>query len=114
VAKDGGVKNGKWKVGPEVNPTDCGLVKIAARTLGPLAVHFGIGSQSEKISISHVGTGRRIASTSSEEAAQQIAEALAELDWEMLQSDSLPPGLQIAVSSILKRYESEIDHPPKG
>jgi hypothetical protein len=106
--------NGKWVRKLIQIDTDCGLVKIPARTLGPLAVHFGIGSQSEKISISHVGTGRRIASTSSEEAAQQIAEALAELDWEMLQSDSLPPGLQIAVSSILKRYESEIDQPPKG
>ena len=84
--------NGKWARKLIQIDTDCGLVKIPARTLGPLAVHFGIGSQSEKISISHVGTGRRIASTSSEEAAQQIAEAPAELDWEMLQSDSLPPG----------------------
>jgi len=84
--------NGKWARKLIQIDTDCGLVKIPARTLGPLAVHFGIGSQSEKISISHVGTGRRIASTSSEEAAQQIAEALAELDWQMLQTDSLPPG----------------------
>ncbi len=106
--------NGKWARKLIQIDTDCGLVKIPARTLGPLAVHFGIRSQGEKISISQVGTGRRIASTSCKEAAQQIAEALAELDWEMLQSDSLPPGLQIAVSSILKRYESEIDHPPKG
>jgi hypothetical protein len=113
VAKDGGVKNGKWKVGPEVNP-DRHRLRTCQNPGKNARLHFGIGSQSEKISISHVGTGRRIARTSSELAAQQIAEALAELDWEMLQSDSLPPGLQIAVSSILKRYESEIDQPPKG
>lgn len=106
--------NRKWARKLIQIDTDCGVVKIPARTLGPLAVHFGIGSHSEKISISHVGTGRRIASTSSKEAAQQMAEALAKLDWETLQSDSLPPGLQIAVSSKLKRYEAEIDDPPNG
>ena len=100
--------NRKWARKLIQIDTDCGPFKIPARTLGPLAVHFGIGSHSEKISISHVGTGRRIASTSSKEAAQEIAEALAELDWETLQSDSVPHGLQIAVSSILKRYEVEI------
>lgn len=105
---------GKWARRLIQIDTDCGLVEIPTRTLGPLAVHFGIGSHSEKISISHVGTGRRIASTSSKEAAQEIAEALAELDWETLQSDSVPLGLQSAVSSILKRYEVEIDHPAKG
>ena len=55
-----------------------------------------------------MGTGRRIASASSKEAAQEIAEALAELDWETLQGDSVAHGLQMAVSSILKRYEVEI------
>lgn len=105
---------GKWARRLIQIDTDCGLVEVPARTLGPLAVHFGIGSHSEKISISHVGTGRRIASTSSKEAAQEIAEALAELDWETLQSDSVPHGLQIAVSSILKRYEADIDYPANG
>jgi hypothetical protein len=57
---------------------------------------------------------RRIASASSKEAAQEIAEALAELDWETLQSDSVPHGLQIAVSSTLQRYEAEIDYPANG
>jgi hypothetical protein len=99
---------GKWARKLIQLDTDCGPVKIPARTFGPLAVHFGIGSHSEKISISHVGTGRRIASTSSKEAAQQIAETLAELDWETFLCDSVPHGLQIAVSSILKRYEVEI------
>ena len=105
---------GKWVRKLIQVDTDCGPVKIPARTLGALAVHFGIGSHSEKISISHVGTGRRIASTSSKKAAQEIAEALAELDWETLQSDSVPHGLQIAVSSILKRYVAEIDYPANG
>jgi hypothetical protein len=106
--------NGKWARKLIQIDTDCGPVKIAARTLGPVAVHFGIGSHSVKISISHVGTGRRIASTSSKETAQEIAEALAELGWETLETDSVPLGLQSAVSSILKRYEVEIDHPANG
>lgn len=105
---------GKWARKLIRIDTDCGSVKIPARTLGPVAVHFGIGSHSKKISISHVGTGRRIASTSSKEAAQEIAEALAELDWETLQTDSVPLALQSAVASILKRYEVEIDHPANG
>jgi hypothetical protein len=106
--------NKKWTRKLIQIDTDCGSVKIPARTLGALAVHFGIGSHSEKITISHVGTGRRIASTSSKEAAQKLAEALAELDWETLPSDSVSHGLQIAVSSILKRYEADLDHPFNG
>jgi hypothetical protein len=81
--------------------TDCGPVEVPATRLGPLAVHFGIGSHRKGISITHVRTGWRIASTNSREAAQRIAEALAELNWETLEVDSVPPDLQAEVSSIL-------------
>ena len=102
--------NGKWTRALIEIETDSGPVKIPARMLGPLAVHFGIGSHSKRITISHVRTGRRIASTATGDVAQQIAEALAELDWTTLQGNSPPPGLQAAVSSILKRFEPEVDY----
>jgi hypothetical protein len=60
--------------------TDCGRVALPARVLGPIAVHFGVGSHAKKISITHIGTGRQIASTNAADAAQQLGEALAELN----------------------------------
>ena len=106
--------NGKWTRALIEIETDSGPVKIPAKILGPLAVHFGIGSHSNRISINHVPTGRRIASTTTGDVAQQIAEALAELDSTTLQGNSAPPGQQVAVSSILKRFEPEVDYARGG
>ena len=94
----------KWT--HEVIPyqTDCGLVAIAARVLGPIAVHFGIGSQAGRISITHVGTGRRIASTDLASIARQAGEALAATNWDCVTGNSVPEPLGNEVRQILKRY----------
>jgi hypothetical protein len=85
--------------------TDCGLVAIAARVLGPIAVHFGIGSQAGRISITHVGTGRRIASTDLASIARQAGEALAATNWDCVTGNSIPETLGNEVCQILKQYE---------
>jgi hypothetical protein len=84
--------------------TDCGLVAIAARVLGPIAVHFGIGSQAGRISITHVGTGLRIASTDLTNIARQAGEALAATNWDCVTGSSVPEPLRNEVRQILKRY----------
>jgi hypothetical protein len=85
--------------------TDCGLVAVQARVLGPIAVHFGIGSHRQRISITHLGTGRRIASTIAPHIARQVAEQLAEANWDCVTGDSVPEPLKIQVRQILKRYD---------
>lgn len=84
--------------------TDCGPVAIAARVRGPIAVHFGIGSQAGRISITHVGTGRRIASTDLANIARQAGEALAVTNWDCVTGNSIPEPLGNEVRQILKRY----------
>jgi hypothetical protein len=54
--------------------TDCGPVALPAKVLGPIAVHFSVGSHAKKISITHIGTGRRIASTNAADTAQQTGD----------------------------------------
>jgi hypothetical protein len=88
--------------------TDCGRVAMPARVLGPIAVHFGVGSHAKKISITHIRTGRRIVSTNAANDAQQIGEALAELNWDCLAGDSVPEGLRIEVVQILRRFRSAL------
>lgn len=84
--------------------TDCGPVAIAARVLGPIAVHFGVGSQAGRISITHVGSGRRIASTELANIARQAGEALADANWECITGSSIPEPLKDKVREILTRY----------
>jgi hypothetical protein len=85
--------------------TDCGPVAIAAKVLGPIAVHFGVGSRAGRISITHVGTGRRIASTDLANVARQAGEALADANWECVTDSSIPESVKDKVRQILKRYD---------
>ena len=86
--------------------TDCGPVTLPAKVLGPIAVHCGVGSHAKKISITHIRTGRRIVSTNAADAAQQIGEALAELNWDCLAGDAVPEDLRVEVVEILRRFWS--------
>jgi len=88
--------------------SDCGRVAMSARVLGPIGVHFGIGSHVKKISITHVGTGRRIASTNAVDVAQELGEALAGLIWDCLAGDCVPEGLRVEVVQILRRFRSAL------
>jgi hypothetical protein len=84
--------------------TDCGPVAIPAKVLGPIAVHFGVGSHAGRISITHLGTGRRIASTGIPDVARRVAEELAEANWDCVTGNSIPEPLGNDVRQILKRY----------
>ncbi len=88
--------------------TDCGPVAMPAKVLGPIGVHFGIGSHAKRISITHIGTGRRIASTNVADAAQRLGEALAELNWDCLAGDCVPERLRVEVVQILRRFGSAL------
>jgi hypothetical protein len=94
--------------------TDCGAVAIPARVLGPIAVHFSVGLHAGRISITHLGTGRRIASTDAPDIARQVAEVLADANWDSVASDCIPEPLRIKVSQILKRFASLVTGEPSS
>ena len=93
----------KWTTGVIRIETDQGSVQIAARVLGPIAVHFGVGSMAGRICITHVGTGYRIGTADDAQGARKIGEALAEEDWERVTDCAIPEDLRFRVSSILRR-----------
>ncbi len=92
-----------WTTGVIHIATDQGTVRIAARVLGPIAVHFGVGSMAGRICITHVGTGCRIGIADDAQDARNIGEALAAEDWDGIKDRSIPEGLRLKVSSILRR-----------
>jgi hypothetical protein len=92
-----------WTTGVIHIATDQGTVRIAARVLGPIAVHFGVGSLAGRICITHVGTGCRIGTTDDAQRARKIAEALAAEDWDCITDRAIPEKLRFKVSSILRR-----------
>ena len=81
--------------------TDAGMVRIAAKVLGPIAVHFGVGSMAGRICITHVATGCRIVTAGDAERARSMAEALAREDWASVTDRSIPEELRSKVCSIL-------------
>lgn len=81
--------------------TDAGMVRIAAKVLGPIAVHFGVGSMAGRICITHVATGCRIGTADDAERARSMAEALAREDWASVTDRSIPEELRSKVCSIL-------------
>ena len=95
--------------------TDAGMVRIAAKVLGPIAVHFGVGSMAGRICITHIGTGCRIGTADDAEGARNLAEALAREDWASVNDRSIPEELRSKVCSILwadpKTQEADLRQP---
>lgn len=81
--------------------TDAGMIRIAAKVLGPIAVHFGVGSMAGRICITHVATGCRIGTADDAERARNMTEALAREDWACVTDRSIPEQLRLKVCSIL-------------
>ena len=100
-----------WRIGVIHIATDAGAVRIAARVLGPIAVHFGVGSMAGRICITHTGTGCRIGTAHDAEGARTIAEALAQEDWNCVTDRSIPEGLRCKVRAILS-LENESEGAP--
>jgi hypothetical protein len=97
----GNVPEANWTTSVIHIATDVGMVRIAAKVLGPIAVHFGVGSMAGRICITHVGTGCRIGTADDAESARHIAEALAREDWACVTDHSIPGELRSRVCSIL-------------
>lgn len=92
-----------WTTGVIHIATDEGSVRIAARVLGPIAVHFGVGSMAGRICITHIGTGCRIGTADDAQGARKLAEALAGKDWDRITDRAVPEDLRFKVSSILRQ-----------
>lgn len=55
------MSNGNWIREFIQVATDCAILEVPVKRLGPFAVHFGIGSHRARISITHVRTGMPLA-----------------------------------------------------
>jgi len=96
------VSETRWTTSVIHIATDAGMVRIAAKVLGPIAVHFGVGSMAGRICITHVGTGYRIGTADDAEGARIMAEALARQDWGSVTDHRIPEELRSKVCSILR------------